>query len=414
MLVLVINSGSSSLKFQLLDMETEEVISKGVVERIGSRQKANITLQAKGLKVKEEQDIPNHRVAVARVVDGLLIGELSVLNSLEEIGVVGHRVVQGGTTFDHAICLDKNVISKIRQYSSIAPLHNPPALAGIVACQAHMPGIPQVAVFDTAFHHTMNQEHYMYGINYEDYEKFGVRRYGAHGTSHKYVANELAKAMGKDIRDLKLITCHLGNGASITAVKGGKVVTTSMGFTPLEGLMMGTRSGDIDAAAVLFLMEHKQMDVVQTDDYLNKQCGLLGISGISNDFRDIEAAMDEGNERATLAYNMFVLKVREYIGRYVALMNGVDGIVFTAGIGENDDRVRASICRDLDYLGIEIDESKNAGCRERRELTKEGARVRTFVIPTNEELAIARETIESLIKYPCDCLSKDDVQDDDF
>ncbi len=409
MLVLVINSGSSSLKFQLINMDTEKVIAKGVVERIGSQGMATFTYQAKGLKKKEELSIPTHRDAVGHVTNALLLGNMAVLTNLSDIDAVGHRVVQGGTTFNHATCITKDVLAKIRQYSNIAPLHNPPALAGISACQAHMPGVPQVAVFDTAFHHTMDQAHYMYGIAYEDYEEFGVRRYGAHGTSHKYVAHELALAMGKHLNEVKLITCHLGNGASITAVKNGQVVTTSMGFTPLEGLMMGTRTGDIDAAAVLYIMENKHYDTVAMDDYLNKRCGLLGVSGISNDFRDIEDAMDKGDKRAKLAYDMFVLKVRQYIGSYVALMNGVDGICFTAGIGENDDRVRASVCENLDALGIKIDLEKNEGCREQRDITAEDGKVKVFIIPTDEELAIARECIESMMLQPCDCLTDEDM-----
>lgn len=411
MLVLVINSGSSSLKFQLLNMENEKVIAKGQVERIGNQGKATFTIQAKGLKQKQELDIPTHKDAVAHVTNGLLLGDTAVLTTLGDIGAVGHRIVQGGSTFNRATCLDKEVLKKIRQYSSIAPLHNPPALAGIAACSAHMPGVPQVGVFDTAFHHTMERSHYMYAIPYEDYEKLGVRRYGAHGTSHKYVAHELAKAMGEDFNKLKLITCHLGNGASITAIKNGKVVTTSMGFTPLEGLMMGTRAGDIDAAAVLYIMLNKNYDTFAMDDYLNKESGLLGVSGVSNDFRDIEDAMDKGNERAKLAYDMFVLKVRQYIGSYTALMNGIDGIVFTAGIGENDDRVRESICRDLDVLGIKIDPELNNGCREQREITAEGAKVRAFIIPTNEELAIARETVETLTEHACACLCDNDLDE---
>lgn len=396
MLVLVMNSGSSSLKFQLLNMDDKSVVAKGLVERIGGDGDAVFSMQAKGQKIKEESAMPTHKEAVGRVTEALVSGDLAVLDSLEQIDAVGHRVVQGGHTFTKATPLDESVIKKIREFSSIAPLHNPPALAGIAACQLHMPKVPQVAVFDTAFHHTMDAAHYMYAIPYDDFEEYNVRRYGAHGTSHKYVAHELAKLMGKDIKELKLITCHLGNGASITAVKNGEVVTTSMGFTPLEGLMMGTRAGDIDAAAVLYLMDKKGFSSAEMDNYLNRQCGLLGVSGISNDFRDIEAAMDEGNARAQLAYDMFVLKVRQYIGSYAAMMNGVDGICFTAGIGENDDRVRESVCKDMDYLGIDIDLAKNTGCREERELTKEGASVRVFVIPTNEELAIATETLEAL------------------
>ena len=396
MLVLVMNSGSSSMKFQLIDMDKNEVLSKGLVERIGGEGKAAYEIKAKGEKFKAEADVPDHKEAVRIVTDALVKGDLAVVSDLKEIDAIGHRVVQGGEEVNSARVVDAELKELIKRYTPMAPLHNPAGLLGIEACEVNMPGIPQVAVFDTAYHQTMDKAHYMYAIPYEDYEKYGVRRYGAHGTSHKYVAHAIAEKLGN--KEAKIITCHLGNGASISAVKAGKVVDTSMGFTPLEGLVMGTRSGNIDPAAVLFLMDKLGLDADGMDTYLNKKSGLLGVSGLSNDFRDIESAMEEGNERAQLAYDMFVLRVKQYIGNYMAQLNGVDAIVFTAGIGENDDLVRSSVCADLDGLGIAIDEAKNKGCREEREITAAGAKVRVFVLPTNEELAIAQETLEALGK----------------
>lgn len=398
MLVLVMNSGSSSLKFQLLDMATEEVLSKGLVERIGFEGNGKVEVKAQGKKWTEERHFADHKDAVAVVVSALTSGEVAVLDDLTKIDAIGHRVVQGGDTFPKAAVVDEWVKSKVEEYIAMAPLHNLAALNGVLACEENMPGIPQVCVFDTSYHQTMDAAHYMYAIPYEDYEQYKVRRYGAHGTSHKFVAQEVAKLMGKPLEDINMITCHLGNGASVSAIKGGKIIDTSMGFTPLEGLVMGTRTGDIDPAAVLFLMKNKGLSVDEMDTYLNKQSGLLGVSGISNDFRDIEAAMDENHERAQLAYDMFALRVKKYIGAYFAELNGIDAIAFTAGIGENDDRIRASVCENLDNLGIIIDSAKNDGCRERAEITKDGAKVRAFVVPTNEELAIAKETLEAIGK----------------
>lgn len=398
MLVLVMNSGSSSLKFQLIDMNTNAVLSKGLAERIGFGGNGNVEVKAGDKKWKTECPLPDHKVAVGIVVNALTKGEVAVLKDLKEISAIGHRVVQGGDSFPKAAVVDEWVKSKVEEYIAMAPLHNRAALNGILACEENMPGIPQVCVFDTSYHQTMDPTHYMYAIPYEDYEKYKVRRYGAHGTSHKFVAKEVAKLMGKPLEDLKIITCHLGNGASVSAINGGKIIDTSMGFTPLEGLVMGTRTGDIDPAAVLFLMKQKGMSVEETDNYLNKQSGLLGVSGLSNDFRDIEGAMDEGHERAQLAYDMFALRVKKYIGAYIAELNGFDAIAFTAGIGENDDRIRASICENMENLGLAIDLDKNRGCRKQAEITAEGAKVRAFIVPTNEELAIAQETLEALGK----------------
>ena len=370
MIVLVMNSGSSSLKFQLIDMDNGDVMSKGLVERIGMGGDAGFEVKAKGEKIKKDVKADDHKQAVALVIDALTTGDLAVV--------------------------DQRVKDLVREYGAMAPLHNYAALAGIEACEELMPTIPSVCVFDTSYHMTMDPAHYMYAIPYDDYKELKVRRYGAHGTSHKYVAREAAKAMGRPLEELKLITCHLGNGASVSAIKGGKIVDTSMGFTPLEGLVMGTRVGDIDAAAVLYIMKNKGYSIDEMDTYLNKKCGLLGVSGISNDFRDLEEAMQEGNERAKLAYDMFVLQVKKYIGAYYAELDGCDAIVFTAGIGENDDLVRGSICKGLDALGISVDPAKNDGCREFRDISTEGAKARAFVIPTNEEYAIATETIEAV------------------
>lgn len=397
MIVLVMNSGSSSLKFQLINMENGDVMSKGLVERIGMGTTAGFEVKAKGQKLAKDVQADDHKQAVALVVDALTTGDLAVVEDLKEIGAIGHRIVQGGDVFPKAAVVDQWVKDQVAYFGAMAPLHNPAALAGIEACEANMPGIPMVCVFDTSYHQTMDPAHFMYAIPYEDYEALKVRRYGAHGTSHKYVAREAAKQLGKNVEDLKIITCHLGNGASVSAIKEGKIIDTSMGFTPLEGLVMGTRTGDIDPAAVLYIMKNKGFTPEEMDTYVNKKSGLLGVSGLSNDFRDIEGAMDEGNERAQLAYDMFVLRVKKYIGAYAAELNGFDALVFTAGIGENDDRVRASICADMDGLGVAIDESKNAGKRgELCNISAEGAQVATFIIPTNEEYAIAQETLEAI------------------
>lgn len=390
------NSGSSSLKFQLINMDNGDVMSKGLVERIGMGGDAGFEVKAKGEKIKKEVKADDHKQAVALVVDALTKGDLAVVEDLSQIDAIGHRIVQGGDSFPKAAVVDQEVKDLVKYYGAMAPLHNYAALAGIEACEANMPGIPSVCVFDTSYHMTMDAAHYMYAIDYDDYKELKVRRYGAHGTSHKYVAREAAKMMGRPLEELKLITCHLGNGASVSAIKGGKIVDTSMGFTPLEGLVMGTRVGDIDAAAVLYIMKNKGYSIDEMDTYLNKKCGLLGVSGISNDFRDLEEAMEKGNERAKLAYDMFVLQVKKYIGAYYAELDGVNALIFTAGIGENDDLVRSSICANLEALGVAVDADKNAGCRERRDISKDGAKAHVFVIPTNEEYAIATETVEAL------------------
>ena len=390
------NSGSSSLKFQLINMDNGDVMSKGLVERIGMGGDAGFEVKAKGEKIKKEVKADDHKQAVALVVDALTKGDLAVVEDLGQIDAIGHRIVQGGDSFPKAAVVDQEVKDLVKYYGAMAPLHNYAALAGIEACEANMPGIPSVCVFDTSYHMTMDAAHYMYAIDYDDYKELKVRRYGAHGTSHKYVAREAAKMMGRPLEELKLITCHLGNGASVSAIKGGKIVDTSMGFTPLEGLVMGTRVGDIDAAAVLYIMKNKGYSIDEMDTYLNKKCGLLGVSGISNDFRDLEEAMEKGDERAKLAYDMFVLQVKKYIGAYYAELDGVDALIFTAGIGENDDLVRSSICANLEALGVAVDADKNAGCRERRDISKDGAKAHVFVIPTNEEYAIATETVEAL------------------
>ena len=390
------NSGSSSLKFQLINMDNGDVMSKGLVERIGMGGDAGFEVKAKGEKIKKEVKADDHKQAVALVVDALTKGDLAVVEDLSQIDAIGHRIVQGGDSFPKAAVVDQEVKDLVKYYGAMAPLHNYAALAGIEACEANMPGIPSVCVFDTSYHMTMDAAHYMYAIDYDDYKELKVRRYGAHGTSHKYVAREAAKMMDRPLEELKLITCHLGNGASVSAIKGGKIVDTSMGFTPLEGLVMGTRVGDIDAAAVLYIMKNKGYSIDEMDTYLNKKCGLLGVSGISNDFRDLEEAMEKGDERAKLAYDMFVLQVKKYIGAYYAELDGVDALIFTAGIGENDDLVRSSICANLEALGVAVDADKNAGCRERRDISKDGAKAHVFVIPTNEEYAIATETVEAL------------------
>ena len=376
--------------------EVYDLLAKGLVERIGM-EVGCLKHQAAGKeKIVKEMPIADHTVGIKAVLEALTDKESGCLSTLEDIEAVGHRVVHGGEEFFCSQLIDENVIAQIEKCSDIAPLHNPANLLGIRAVSDVLPTVPQVAVFDTAFHQSMPEYAYMYALPYEYYDKYRIRRYGFHGTSHRYVSAKGAKFAGLDLGYSKIITCHLGNGASVSAINGGKVMDTSMGFTPLEGLVMGTRTGDMDPAAVLYIMKNKGYTPDEMDTYVNKKSGLLGVSGISNDFRDIEAAMDEGNERAQLAYDMFVLRVKKYIGAYYAELNGCDAIVFTAGIGENDVRVRASICADLEALGIAIDADKNSGCREFRDISAEGAKAHAFVIPTNEEYAIALETVEAI------------------
>jgi len=390
--VLVVNCGSSSIKYQLLDMTNESLLAKGLVERIGL-EGAVLTHQPVGKdKVTISGDIKNHSVGIKMVLDALTDAKHGVISSMKDISAVGHRVVHGAEAFADSVLITPAVMQALEDCVEMAPLHNPPNILGIKACEELMPGVPQVGVFDTAFHQTMPKHAFLYGLPYEAYEKYGLRRYGFHGTSHKFVSQQAAELMDEHMTNLRIITCHLGNGASIAAVKFGKSIDTSMGFTPLEGLVMGTRCGEIDPAIIPFLMKKEGMTPDQIDNYLNKKSGVLGISGVSSDFRDIESAVEQGNERAQLALDIFAYKVRKYIGGYVAAMGGVDCIVFTAGLGENSPSMRDKICNGLEYLGTRIDPAKNNVRGKAQEISVDGAKVKIFVIPTNEELVIARDT----------------------
>lgn len=397
MKVLVINSGSSSLKYQLIDMETEGVIAKGTCERIGI-DGSKLTHKAKGTETVIEQAMPDHTVAVALVLKALTDKETGVISSMQDIDAVGHRAVASGEVFKKPTLVTDEVLEKMEELCDLAPLHNPAAIVGVKACRAAMPNTPMAFVFDTSFHFTMPDYAYMYAIDYAHYEKYSVRRYGFHGTSHKFVSQEAAKYLGKKPEELKIVTCHLGNGSSITAVNGGKSVDTSMGFTPLAGVPMGTRSGDIDSAVVEYLAGKEGWTVSETLTYLNKKCGVAGISGVSSDFRDLTAAADQGNKRAKLALDMFAYACKKYVGAYAAAMNGVDCIVFTAGVGENTPCVRAAICENMQYLGLEIDKEKNLEKNNGsiRDISGKNSKVKVLIIPTNEELVIARETVELL------------------
>jgi acetate kinase len=398
MKILVINTGSSSLKYQLIDTMNEAVLAKGNCDRIGIENSYIKHTKMGSDAVVIEKDMANHKVAIKQVLDALTDKNIGVISDMSEIAAVGHRVVHGGEKFHDSVIIDDEVMKALRECIELAPLHNPPNIIGIEACQDAMPSTPMVAVFDTAFHQTMPKHAYLYALPYEIYEKYGVRKYGFHGTSHKYVAHIAANMLGKPVEDTKLITCHLGNGASICAVRGGRSVETSMGFTPLAGLAMGTRCGTIDPAVISYLMDKEKMSVKDINDYLNKKSGVLGISGVSSDFRDIEAAANEGNERAALAIEIFCYRVKKYIGEYAAVMDGVDAIVFTAGIGENNPLVRKKVLTGMDYMGINIDWEKNKIKGKELDISIAGAKVRTLVVPTNEELAIARETIKLLKK----------------
>lgn len=392
MKILVINCGSSSLKYQLIDMQNEEVIAKGLAERIGIEGSV-LKHQPKGSeKITIERPMPTHKEALQTLVDALTDNNYGVIKNMSEISAVGHRVVHAGEKFAYSVVLNDEVMNALKECIEIAPLHNPPNIMGIEACKQIMPDVPMVGVFDTAFHQTMPKEAYIYAIPYEYYEKYKIRRYGFHGTSHKYVSERAAEILGKPLSELKLITCHLGNGASIAAVKNGKSVETSMGFTPLEGLAMGTRCGDIDPAIVKYLADKENLDFTQVDQILNKKSGVLGISGVSSDFRDIEQAAENGNDRAKLALDVFVHKVKKYIGAYAAVMNGVDAVIFTAGLGENSPEIRRDVCKDMCFLGIELDEEKNKVRGKETIVSKEDSKVKVLLIPTNEELMIARDT----------------------
>lgn len=396
--VLVINCGSSSLKFQLINAETENVLAKGLCERIGID--GRLTYQpAGGEKEKSDLAMPTHTEAIQFVIDALTNEKTGVVKSLDEIGAVGHRLVHGGEKFASSVVITDEVKKAVEECNDLAPLHNPANLIGVAACEKLMPGTPMVAVFDTAFHQTMPEKAYMYGLPYEYYEKYKVRRYGFHGTSHSFVSKRAAEVMGKSYDEVKTIVCHLGNGSSVSAVMNGKCVDTSMGLTPLEGLVMGTRSGDIDPAIMEYIAKKENLDIDGVMEVLNKKSGVFGISGgLSSDFRDLTDAMNAGDKKAKIAMDVFSYRVAKYIGSYAAAMNGVDDIVFTAGIGENDDYVREEVCKYLGYLGVDFDTEVNTGLRGKEaELTKEGSKVKVFVIPTNEELAIARETL-ALVK----------------
>lgn len=392
--ILVINCGSSSLKYQLINSDTEAVLAKGLCERIGIDGSV-LTHQPAGKdKVKIETPMPNHTVAVQLVIDALTDANHGVIASLDEIGAVGHRVVHGGEKFASSVVIDDEVMKAIEECNDLAPLHNPANLIGINSCKAIMPNVPMVAVFDTAFHQTMPEKAYLYGLPYEYYEKYKVRRYGFHGTSHDYVSARAAQMLGKKREDLKIIVCHLGNGGSVSAVDHGKCVDTSMGLTPLEGLIMGTRSGDIDPAICDFICAKEGLTPAEMNTVLNKKSGVLGMSGVSSDFRDIEKAANEGNARAAAALDAFYYRVAKYIGAYTAAMNGVDAICFTAGVGENNVKGRTEIAKYLGYLGTEIDSEKNDVHGEDRVISKDGSKVTMLCIPTNEELSIARQTLE--------------------
>ena len=390
--VLVINCGSSSLKFQLINSESEAVLAKGLCERIGID--GRLTYQpAGGEKNVSEKAMPTHTEAIQFVIDALTDADTGVVKSLDEIGAVGHRVVHGGEKFAKSVVVTPEVKAAIAECNDLAPLHNPANLIGIEACESLMPGTPQVVVFDTAFHQTMPEKAYMYGLPYEYYEKYKVRRYGFHGTSHSFVSKRVAEIVGKPYNATKTIVCHLGNGASVSAVLNGESVDTSMGLTPLEGLVMGTRSGDIDPAIMEFIAKKENLDIAGIMNVLNKKSGVEGVSGVSSDFRDLEAAAKAGNKRAELAIDVFAYRVAKYVGAYTAAMNGVDNIVFTAGIGENCALVRAKVCSYLGYLGITIDEEANGKRGEEIVISTPDSKVKVLVVPTNEELAIARETV---------------------
>ena len=399
MIILVVNAGSSSLKNQLIDMKDESVIAKGNCDRIGID--GHISHKTfDGRTLNEDCDFPTHTEAFMKLVDVLTKGDASVIKSMDEISAVGHRIVQGAEIFDKPVLVTDEVIQQIDDLKELAPVHNHAHALALWACKKVMPAnVPQVVVFDTAFHQTMPEKAYMFGLPYEDYENYSVRKYGFHGTSHRFVSNALAQALGKDIKDLKIVSCHLGNGSSITAVQGGKSIDTSMGFTPLDGLLMGTRTGCVDPSAVTFVAEKHHFTPSQMSEYMNKKSGFLGVSGISSDNRDITAAAEKGDKRALLAKDILVYEIKKYIGSYAAAMNGLDAVLFTGGIGENSDDVRAEVCRNMDFFGIKLDEEANNGCRgQLKRISAPDSRVEVWIVPTNEELLIARDTLSLISK----------------
>ena len=398
MKVLVINCGSSSLKYQLIDMDGEKVLCKGLCERIGM-ESSMITHEANGTKATTPAIFPTHTEAFAEVVKKMTTGDGKVIDDVSEINAIGHRVVHGGEKFQASCLITPEVIETLRELSPLAPLHNPAGILGIEAAKKVFGDIPNVAVFDTAFHQTMPPKAYMYGIPYGDYEKYHVRKYGFHGTSHRFVSAALSKAMGKDLKDLKIVSCHLGNGSSITAIENGKSIDTSMGFTPLDGVIMGTRSGAIDASAVTYLAKKMNLSPDEMSSYLNKQCGFLGVSDVSSDNREIYAAINNGDEKAQLTADMLRYEIKKYIGSYAAVMNGLDAVIFTGGIGENSWEVRGGVCTNMDYLGIKIDFELNKTIRgTQAKISTPDSKVEVWVIPTNEELLIARDTLAIISK----------------
>ena len=397
MKILVLNCGSSSLKYQLINMETEEVLASGKYERIGEEEAFN-THKVNGKKIEVKKPAYNHKEAIEFVLAQFTNPEYKVIDSLDEIDAIGHRVVHGGEIFKESAVIDEKVMRQISECGEFAPLHNPAAVLGMEACKNVMPGKPMVAVFDTTFHQTMPKDKYIYPIPYEFYKKYGVRKYGAHGTSHMYVSERLAKIENKDIKDLKIVTCHLGQGSSICAVKGGKSIDTSMGLTPLGGIPMVTRSGDLDPSVLTYLMKKEKLTAQEMEDILNKKSGVAGISGLAPDFRVIEDASNEGNERARIAINSFNYSIAGYIAKYAAEMDGIDYIVFTGGIGENQINIRKGICEKLKFMGIEIDLDANNIRGEERGISTPNSRVKVYIIPTNEELMIAKETKEKIYK----------------
>ncbi|TDO94638.1 acetate kinase [Halanaerobium saccharolyticum] len=394
MKILVINSGSSSLKYQLFNMETESVLAKGLIQRIGIEDSFLEYENGSGEEIVIEKDIPTHKLGIELLLETLLSEDHGVLEDINEIEAVGHRIVHGGEEFAESAVIDNQTIKKLEDVADLAPLHNPPNIMGIKVCQELMPDKPQVGVFDTAFHQSMPEKAYIYALPYEYYKKHGVRRYGFHGTSHGYVAQRASKMLDQPLEELKIVTCHLGNGASVAAVKNGKSVDTSMGLTPLEGLVMGTRCGDIDPAIIPFIMEKENISAAEMDNILNKESGLLGVSGISSDSRDVGNAAAKGNHQAETALDLFNYRVKKYIGAYTAAMGGIDAIVFTAGIGENSIETREKILEGLEYLGVKVDENAN-NCRGKEVIiSTDDSKVKAMIIPTNEELVIARDTME--------------------
>ncbi|MGN0675638.1 MAG: acetate/propionate family kinase [Oscillospiraceae bacterium] len=399
MIILVVNAGSSSLKYQLLNMDDESVIAKGNCDRIGiGGHVSHKTFD--GRTVDEDCNFPTHTEAFEKLVEVLTTGDAAVIKSMDEISAVGHRIVQGAEVFDRTTLVTDEVIQQIDDLQDLAPVHNHPHALALWACKKVLPAnVPQVVVFDTAFHQTMPPKAYMYGLPYEDYEKYHVRKYGFHGTSHRFVSAALAEAMGKDIKDLKIVSCHLGNGSSITAVQGGKSIDTSMGFTPLDGVVMGTRTGSVDPSAVTFVAEKHHFSTKEMSDYMNKKSGFLGVSGVSSDNRDISSAAEHGDKRAQLVSEMLVYEIKKYIGSYAAAMNGLDAVLFTGGIGENASEVRESVCADMDFFGIKIDNELNKTIHGKlQKISTPDSKVEVWVVPTNEELLIARDTLALISK----------------